>query len=187
MPSSSTVSSRWKWKALSASLALALLFSAGPARAWETQCHISIPATMVDSVDSGTAYPGMKFRFHITTAVNFFGTILPAGTLGYGYVREVTGASNRNRNGSLILEMRALVYKNKIYDVMVDPRDSSVWSPAMTVGERASDYLPIPGILRTAVNEVRNGKNITIGPGFQFHVVALGDPRKYAPCIKIGQ
>ena len=142
---------------------------------------------MVDSVDSGTAYPGMRFTFRITTSVNFFGTILPQDTIGYGYVREVSGASNRDRNGSLILEMRALVYKNKIYDVMVDPRDSATWSPAMTMGERASDYLPIPGIVRTAVNEVRNGKNITIGPGFTFRVVALGDPRKYAPCTKVGQ
>ena len=185
MPLSSIVSLRWKWKALSASLALALCTA--PAHAWETQCRLSIPATMVDSVDSGTAYPGMKFRFRITTSVNFFGTILPEDTIGYGYVRAVSGASNRNRNGSLILEMRALVYRNKMFNVMVDPRESSVWSPAMTMGERASDYLPIPGIIRTAVNEVRNGKNIVIGPGFMFHVVGLADPRNYAPCTKVGQ
>jgi hypothetical protein len=146
-----------------------------------------MPATMVDSVDSGTAYPGMVFRFEITSDVNFFGTIIPENTVGYGYVREVSAASNRDRNGSLILEVRALIYKNKQYQVMIDPRDSSTWSPAITMGERASDYLPIPGVVRTAVNEVRNGKNITIGPGFHFRVVALGDPRKYSPCTKIGQ
>ena len=141
---------------------------------------------MVDSVDSATAYPGMRFRFRITTTVNFFGELIPEDTIGYGYVREVSAASNRARNGSVILEMRALVYKNRDYQVMVDPRESATWAPAMTISERASDYLPIPGIVRTAVNEVRNGKNIVIGPGFTFHVVGLGDPRKMQPCRKVG-
>jgi hypothetical protein len=142
---------------------------------------------MVDSVDSATAYPGMRFRFRITTDVNFFDTIIPIDTIGYGYVREASAASNRARNGSLLLEMRALIYKNREYQVMVDPRESGVWAPAQTISERASDFAPIPGIVRTAVNEVRNGKNIVIGPGFTFHVVGLGDPRKMQPCRKVGE
>ena len=164
-----------------------LLALAAPANAWETVCSLSMPATMVDRVDSATAYPGMQFRFAITSDVNFFGTILPQNTIGYGYVMEVSAASNRNRNGSLILDMRSLEYRNKFYQVMIDPRDSTTWAPATTIGERASDYLPIPGIVRTAVNEVRDGKNIVIGPGFHFRIIALGDPRKYQPCRKVGQ
>lgn len=187
--------SRWRWKARSASAAfdtlrltvVMLLSFTARAHAWETVCSLSIPATMVDSVDSATAYPGMGFRFKITSDVNFFGTIIPQDATGYGYVVEVSGASNRDRNGSLILDMRSIEYNNRFYQVMIDPRDSTTWAPATTIGERASDYLPIPGIVRTAVNEVRDGKNITIGPGFHFRVIALGDPRKYQPCRKVGQ
>jgi hypothetical protein len=168
-------------------IAVALALTVAPARAWETMCNAAIPATMVDSVDSGTAYPGMQFRFKITTTARILGTLVPSGTIGYGYVREVSGASNRNRNGSLILEMRELIYRNRLIQVMADPRDSSTWAPAMTLTERATNYIPIAGLIRTAVNEVRDGKNIRIGPGFVFHVIGLGDPRKTRPCRKVGR
>ncbi len=164
----------------------AIIATVAPASAWVTQCNAAISATMVDKVDSGTAYPGMKFRWKTIEAGRFLGALVPKGTIGYGYVRDVTGASNRNRNGSLILEMRELVYRNHLIEVMIDPLTSNVWAPAMTIADRASNWLPIPGIVRTAVNEVRNGKNITIGPGFIFKVIALGDPRKTSPCRKVG-
>lgn len=175
-----------RWPLFLCTLA-ALLAPAAPLRAWQTQCNAAISATMVDSVSSGTAYPGMKFRFETTETGNFLGTVVPRGTIGYGYVRAVTGASNRNRNGSLILEMRELVYRDRLIEVMVDPQSSAVWAPAMTMTDRATSYIPIAGLIRTAVNEVRNGKNITIGPGFAFKVVALGNPRTTSPCRKVGQ
>jgi hypothetical protein len=158
-----------------------------PADAWATQCNAAITSTMVDSVNSGTAYPGMQFRFKLKESANIFGRIVPAGTIGYGYVRYVSAASNRNRNGSLILEMRELIYRNAQIQVMADPRDSSVWAPATSMEARAEGYLPIPGLVRTIANEVRDGKNVTIGPGFIFSVIPLGDPRKMSPCRKVGQ
>lgn len=142
---------------------------------------------MVDKVDSGTAYPGMRFRFKLTESANVFGHILPSGTIGYGYVRFVSAASNRNRNGSLVLEMRELIYRNEQFQVMADPRESSVWAPAANLETRAEGYLPIPGLVRTIANEVRDGRNITIGPGFVFRVIPLGDPRNMAPCRKVGK
>lgn len=175
-----------RWPLFLCALA-ALLVPVVPAQAWQTQCNAAISATMIDSVNSGSAYPGMKFRWKTTEAGNFLGTVVPKGTIGYGYVRAVTGASNRNRNGSLILEMRELVYRNRLIEVMVDPQSSAVWAPAMTMTDRATNYIPIAGLIRTAVNEVRDGKNITIGPGFAFKVVALGDPRKTSPCRKVGK
>jgi len=114
------------------------------------------------------------------------GHLLPVDTIGYGYVRHVSAASNRNRDGSIVLEPREIIDENLRIQVMGDPRELAILSPAVTFGERASGYLPIPGILRTAVNQVRNGRNITIGPGFLFHVIALGDPRKMAPCRIVG-
>ena len=158
-----------------------------PARAWVTMCDAAIHSTMVDKVDSGTAYPGMAFRFKITEAANIFGRIVPKGTTGYGYVRYVSAASNRNRNGSLILEMRELIYRDEQIQVMADPRESSVWAPATSMESRAEGYLPIPGLVRTIANEVRDGKNVMIGPGFVFSVIPLGDPRKMRPCRKVGQ
>jgi hypothetical protein len=154
--------------------------------AWETDCEAAIPATMVDSVSSATAFPGMRFRFKIIDTSRIDGVLIPANTIGYGYVREVTAASNRDRNGSLVLEIREVVYKGRHFQVMADPRETAIWAPAATMVERATDYLPIPGMIRTAANEVRDGKNVTLGPGFKFHVVGLGDPREMEPCHKVG-
>jgi len=158
-----------------------------PARAWATVCNVPIPATMVDTVDSATAFPGMPFRFKLTVTARIDNVLVPQGTIGYGIVREVTAASNHDRNGSLVLEMREIPYRNKTIQIMADPRDTALWAPAATIAERATNYLPIPGIVRTAVNEVRNGKNVTIGPGFNFHIVALGPPKAIAPCRKVGR
>ncbi len=167
-------------------LLLLLLATASRANAWVTMCNAGIPATMVDSVSSATAYPGMVFRFKITVDANILGTIVPENTIGYGYVRAVTAASNHNRSGSLVLDTRELILGKKTIEVINDPRDASAWAPVESMTERASGYIPIAGIIRTAVNEVRHGKNITIGPGFSFHVIGWGDPRKMEPCRKVG-
>ena len=142
---------------------------------------------MIDKIDSATAYPGMVFRFKITITARIDGVLVPENTIGYGVVREVTSAGSHDRNGSLVLEMRELVDGNRIIQVMADPRDTSIWAPAQTITEAASGYLPVPGIVRTAVNDVRHGKNVTVGPGLTFHIIGLPDPRKDSPCHKVGQ
>jgi hypothetical protein len=157
------------------------------ARAWVLVCEPAIDATMVDKVDSATAFPGMIFRFKITITARIDGILVPKDTIGYGVVREAEAASNHDRNGSLVLEMRELVFGKQIVPVVADPRDASLWAPGETLAERASGYLPVPGLVRTAVNEVRDGRNIVIGPGFNFHIVGFGDPRNTAPCHKVGQ
>ncbi|HTX57854.1 MAG TPA: hypothetical protein VMD47_12215 [Candidatus Acidoferrales bacterium] len=157
------------------------------ARAWALVCEVPYPVTMVDRVDSATAFPGMVFRFKLTQTVRIGDELVPVNTIGYGVVREVTAASNHDRNGSLTLEPRELIFGKQILQVMADPREGSLWAPAQTLIERGTNYLPIPGIVRTAVNEVRWGKNVVIGPGFNFHVVSLGDARNLAPCHKVGQ
>jgi len=142
---------------------------------------------MIDKVDSATAYAGMVFRFKITITARIDDILVPQNTIGYGVVREVTAAGSHDRNGSLVLEMRELVYGNRVIQVMADPRDTSIWAPAQTITEAASGYLPVPGIVRTAVNDVRHGRNVTVGPGLTFHIVGLPDPRKDSPCHKVGQ
>jgi hypothetical protein len=142
---------------------------------------------MVDTVDSGTAFPGMAFRFKITVTARIDGILVPSGTIGYGVVREVTGASNHGRNGTLVLEIRELLYGNQVLQVMADPRESTVWERATTLTQRASDLVPVPGFVREVYDEMRDGRNVSIGPGFTFHILALGDPRKIAPCHKVGE
>jgi len=192
MPSNSIASSRWKWKALSARLAAFFLCalalaSAYPARAWDDICTAPIPAAMVDSVNSATAYPGQIFRFKITITARIDNVLVPEDTIGYGVVREVTPAGGHDVNGSLVLEMRELVYGKQILQVMADPRDTAIWAPAATFLEAASGYAPVPGIARTVVNDVRHGKNVIVGPGLVFHIIGFPDPRNNSPCHKVGQ
>jgi len=172
---------------LFAILCTSVWMTALPARAWKLVCEAAIPVTMLDRIDSAVAYPGERFRFKTTVAARINGHLVPAGTTGYGYVREVSAASNRDRNGSLILEPRELVYHGMHIQVMADPRDSALWAPAETLTEKATGYLPIPGLIRTVVNTVRNGKNVTIGPGFKFHVVGIADITNSQPCHKVGK
>jgi hypothetical protein len=154
--------------------------------AWVLTCSAPIPATMVDSVKSATAYPGQIFRWKITVTARIDDVLVPKGTIGYGVVREVSAASNRDRNGSLELEMRDIYYDGQTLQVMADPRETGVWAPAKTLEQRAEGYVPIPGIVRTAVNEVRHGRNVTIGPGLTFHILSFPDPRTTSPCHKVG-
>jgi hypothetical protein len=142
---------------------------------------------MLDRIDSATAYSGMPFRFAITTTARIDEVLVPSGTIGYGVVREAAAAGNHDRNGSLMLEMRDIVYGNRVLQVMADPRETSLWAPATTLAERAAGYVPVPGLVRTAVNEVRHGRNVVIGLGFNFHIVGLPDPRNLEPCHKVGQ
>lgn len=174
-------------KLIGSFLFLAALALAPPAHAATLRCVTAIPVTMIDAISSGTAAPGQRFRFKTTSAVLFGHVMIPKDTLGYGFVREVSAASNRMRNGSLVLEPRQLVAGKRHLPVMADPRESTLWAPAATMVDRASGYLPIPGILRTAVGEVSQGKNVTIGPGFRFHVLPLNDQTLQEPCTQFAE
>lgn len=165
-----------------------LAASALPVAAATTlRCEPAIPVTMVDVMDSANASPGERFRFKTTATVRVQNALIPRGTIGYGFVREVSAASNRLRNGSLVLEPRQLVAGARRVPVMADPRESTLWAPATTMVDRASGYLPIPGIVRTAVGEVTQGKNVTIGPGFKFHVLPLNDRTLQEPCTQFAE
>jgi hypothetical protein len=76
---------------------------------------------MIDKIDSATAVPGTTFRFKITITARIDDILVPENTIGYGVVREVTSAGGHDRNGSLVLEMRELVYGKRIIQVMADP------------------------------------------------------------------
>ena len=148
-------------------------------------CPAAIPANMVDYVKSADARIGMVFRFETTSVADVDGVTIPAGTRGYGVVRAASSAGRRNRNGTLTLDARYLALpKGQRVEVMMDPHLPTDLNPATTLIERGIGMVPnpIPGLAMTVINYERFGKNITIGPGFLFHVIPVGDLAKAQPC-----
>jgi hypothetical protein len=141
-----------------------------------------IPAAMVDTLDSAKTFPGERFRFRTTAASIVRGVSIPKGTIGWGIVRFTAAASNHARNGAIDLEPRYLVVGTKTVDVSGDPREAPIQSHGQTIAEKSAGYVPVVGLVRSAVNTVRSGSNIVVGPGFSFHVIAVGDLRDVSPC-----
>ena len=174
---------------LAAVVVLASCLVARPhAAAASKVCAFSIPAEMVDKVESKDARSGGTFRFRTTQEVQIGnGITIPSGTIGYGIVREADPAGRRDHDGSLALEPRYLdVLKPRPQagskakgggltrvDVTMDPTLPVVWTPRTTLIQQGMSHvpLPVPGIAMTAINQVRWGRNVTLGPGFKFAVI----------------
>jgi len=145
---------------------------------------------MVDKVDSRYARSGAIFRFRTTDdAGTPDGTKVPSGTTGYGVIRSADPAGRHNHDGSLSLEPRYLVVHEpsggaRRIAVTMNPTLPVVWSPSEPLLNRAASHvpLPIPGLVMTGVNEVRWGRNITLGPGFKFSLLPLDDLTKGPIC-----
>lgn len=160
--------------------ALSLALPAAPAAA-EVTCDVTIPATMLDTMDSAHSYPGERFRFKTTAASKYGDLDIPAGTEGWGIVRYVQGARSHNRTGLLILEPRFIVVGESHISVTSDPRETAEFAHSLTLTEEGMGMLPL-GWVGTVINDVRFGSNVTLGPGFKFHVVVLGDIVTHEPC-----
>jgi len=170
-------------KARSPAVAL-LLIALAPAPAAATKiCAYAIPAAMVDKVQSATARVGGEFRFETTAPVTLDdGTVVPAGTRGYGVIRSASAAGRHNHDGMLSLEPRYLDVPKpkggeKRVEVTMTPTLPVTWSPTEPLLNKAASHvpLPIPGLIMTGVNQVRWGRNITLGPGFTFSVIPIGN------------
>ena len=160
---------------------VAVIVNLAPASARAAKvCAWSIPVEMVDKVNSGSAHAGTAFRFRVTEdAARDDGVKVPAGAMGFGVIRGVSAAGRRNRDGMLSLEARyILVPKGKAtarVEVTMNPTLPVQWTPAEPLLNKAASHvpLPIPGLIMTGVNQVRRGRNITLGPGFTFTVVPV--------------
>ncbi len=145
---------------------------------------------MIDKVDSRYARSGSTFRFRTTEDTSApDGTKIPSGTIGFGVIRAADAAGRHNHDGSVSIEPRYLiVHKPKggtqRVAVTMNPTLPVTWSPSETMINRAASHvpLPIPGLVMTGVNEVRWGRNITLGPGFKFSVLPLDDLSKGPIC-----
>jgi hypothetical protein len=173
-------------RGLPAILAIALFsfaFPVWPAAA-DVTCDVSIPATMVDTIDSARSYPGERFRFKTTAKATFGDVDIPEGTEGWGIVRYVQGAKSRNRTGLLVIEPRFLSIGETRISVMWDPRETAEFAHSATLTDQGISMIPI-GALQTAMHYLRPGSNVRLGPGFKFHVVVMGDIVTREPCHPI--
>lgn len=153
---------------------------AAPARALE--CYPLIPAQMLSSVNSAVGFSGQVFQFKTSATVSSNGSVFPAGTPGYGVVLTAIPASNRSRNGIIVLEPRFLVLNGQQVQIAGDPADASILThdpSAIALGARA-----LPFGAGIVANEAMNGTNITVGPGYAFHIVPLGNLQERGPCVQ---
>jgi hypothetical protein len=160
---------------------LGLALSTGaPARAAKV-CAWSVPVEMVDTVESAKARAGGTFRFKVTAdATRDDGTKIPAGSIGYGVIREASAAGRHKHDGSLSLEPRYIIVPKgnaatQRIEVTMSPTLPVTWTPSEPLLNKAASHipLPVPGLIMTGVNTVRWGKNITLGPGFTFTVLPV--------------
>jgi hypothetical protein len=161
---------------------LLLAASAAPAGATLT-CYPQIPVTMVTTVTSQSGYSGQVFRFRVTTATTSNGTLFPANAVGYGVVLSAVPASNRARNGFVVLEPRFVIVGGQQVQVAGNPHDASVLMHGVDPLSDAAGVIPVPGV-GLAAKEAIKGTNITIGPGYNFHVVPIGNLQQAAPCVQ---
>jgi hypothetical protein len=160
---------------------LALIAGTNAARA-DVNCGPSIPATMIDTMSSAHSFPGERFRFKTTAPATHGDIDIPMGTLGWGIVRYVHHAETHNRGGLIVLEPRELVVGTTEVNIMADPRETAEFAPASTLAEEALGLAPI-GLLGTAINLGRFGRDVTLGPGFNFHVIIVDDIAEKEPCV----
>jgi hypothetical protein len=170
-------------KFLLLSLAFALAVAAAPVRSNAAlQCYPLIPAQMLTTVNSAEGFSGQVFQFKTTEKVSSNGFEFPSGSVGYGVVLNAIPASNRDRNGIIVLEPRFLLVDGQEVQVAGDPADASVLThgpSAVALGLRA---IPYGGGI--AASEAVNGTNITVGPGYVFHVVPIGNLQERGPCVQ---
>lgn len=173
-------------------LACALVLAAStmrPAHA-EKICAYAMPAEMISKVYSGTAKAGEDFEFRTAQSMVLDdGTNVPAGTLGYGIIRSASAAGRHNHDGMLALEPRYIVVNKpkggvKRLEVTMNPTLPVTWTPAEPLLNKAASHvpMPIPGLVMTGVNMVRWGRNITLGPGFGFSVIEVGNLARGPVC-----
>jgi hypothetical protein len=172
---------------VSTAVVAATLLAPPPSRAAKI-CLFSVPVAMVDKVFSGTAKAGQPFKFTVSQDSTLDdGTQVPEGTIGYGIISEASAASRGNKDGLIALEPRYLVVPKPKggftrVQVTMNPTLPVVWSPSTPLLRAAANALPIPGIIMSGVNSVRWGRNITLGPGFVFSVIAVDNLERGPVC-----
>jgi hypothetical protein len=146
---------------------------------------------MLDAVYSGTSRAGSAFRFKVEEPQTLDdGTVIPAGTLGYGVIRYADAAGPHAHDGMLAIEPRYLIVPKpqggwaKRVQVTMNPTLPVTYTPAgmLSQGMSAAQAVPVAGLAVTAVNVVRWGRNLTLGPGFRFSVLPVDNLARGPVC-----
>ena len=142
-----------------------------------------------DTLDSSKAKGGESFKFRLVEAARASdGTVVPAGTLGYGIVSNVQHAERGGRPGYLALETRFFVLDGKhvatIIDWATDQGSTAVGSTANA--PYVLGLIPIVGYAVGGYDAMHHGKDATIPRGTRVAVfigddAALGACRPLAP------
>jgi hypothetical protein len=153
-------------------------------------CYASISVEMLDSVYSGTSRAGNVFRFKVEEPQTLDdGTVIPAGALGYGVIRYADAAAPHAHDGMLAIEPRYLIVPkpqggSKRVQVTMNPTLPVTYTPAglLSQGMSAAQAVPVAGLAVTAVNVMRWGRNLTLGPGFRFSVLPVDNLARGPVC-----
>ncbi len=169
-------------RALAVLLFLVPALAAATAPSEALTCYTLIPAEMVTTVTSQQGFSGQVFQFKTTQTVESDGFTVPAGSLGYGVVLSAIPASNRARNGIIVLEPRFLIVEGQQVQVAGDPADASILTHDPSAAALGARVIPFGGGI--AADEAIKGSDITIGPGYAFHIVPVGNLQERGPCVQ---
>ena len=87
------------------------------------------------------------------------------------------------RNGVIVLEPRFLLAGNQEVQIAGDPRDASILTHGASVVTQGAGAVPLPGF-GAVFSEAEKGSNITIRPGYNFHIVPIGNLQERGPCVQ---
>jgi hypothetical protein len=175
---------------VAASLLAAL---AGPARAQappdtRPACVRTLVA-LEDTIDSAKAKGGEVFKFRLVEPARASdGTVVPAGTLGYGIVSNVQHAERGGRPGYLALEARFFVLGDgkhvaTIIDWATDQGSTAVGSTANA--PYVLGLIPLVGYAVGGYDAMHHGKDATIPRGTRV-AVFIGDDAALGTCRPLG-
>jgi hypothetical protein len=140
---------------------------------------------MEDTVDSSRSKSGEVFRFRLVDpAVTPDGTVVPAGTLGYGVVANSAHADRGGRPGYLALETRFFVLDNGRHVAAIIDRANDQASTAVGATANAPSVLgliPIVGYAVGGYDAMHHGRDATIPRGTRV-AVFVGDDAALGTC-----
>ena len=140
---------------------------------------------MDDAIDSSHAKSGDVFKFRIvdpSTAAD--GTVIPAGTIGYGVVANAAHADKGGRGGYLALEARFFALDNGRHVPAIIDRFNDVASVAAGASANAPGLLgliPLVGYAVGGYDSLHHGRDATILRGTRIGVF-VGDEAALGTC-----
>jgi hypothetical protein len=140
---------------------------------------------MEDTLDSSKAKGGEVFKFRLVEPASAAdGTLVPAGTLGYGIVSNVQHADRGGRPGYLAVETRFFVLGNgkhvaAIIDWATDAGSTAVGSTANA--PYLLGLIPLVGYAVGGYDAMHHGKDATIPRGTRL-AVFIGDDAALGAC-----